>query len=332
MGWRDSRCRAHGLGNLLASLTLENLPAALKAFEEGPRDDETDRAFRDFLYAWGALDGPAAIAYAMDKESARKSRYGSIGVMTGWASTDLRAAQDYVAGRENDDTKTWLHYGVFKAVLDRDVDMAIEYAADNTKSRARGYAMDRLASKLKQSGGADALKNWLDGIDHTGENDMESYKSYALRVAIDRIGRDDPEMATAWIEENLGQPYVNFETLRRAAWAVSGGDAGESMDWLTALPQSDDRKRAFGEIVEHHANRNPNAVAEWLNARKDVPEFDSAASVFAQEIVDDDPVSAIAWAQSIREEGRRDKTLKKVIKSWQKADPAAAETWIRENS
>ena len=147
---------------------------------------------------------------------------------------------------------------------------------------------------------------------------------------IDQMSKDDPEMAKTLIADNYGQPFVNFETLRQTAWKLGGGDQG--MDWLASLPKSKDKSRAFGEMVEYYANRDPNVVAKWLNDRPDSAEFDSAASIFSQQIVDDDPVSAVQWAQAIQAEEQRDKALKKVFKSWQKLDPAAANTWLERNS
>jgi hypothetical protein len=322
--------RSQMFANLLANLTAENVEAALAVFESEPDADERGDIFRDFLYAWALIDGEKAVAYALNPDSVKKTWYGSVNAIRGWASKDVAAAKAFVAEREPGDQTAWLHYGVFRTMLDADVLAAAEYAKTNTKSDARGRAMDRLTEGLYKEGGTAALQKWFDGIDTNGENDMLSYKTGAIRSMIDRLSNDDPDMAKALIAENYGQPFVNFETLRHTAWKLGGGDQG--MDWLASLPKSKDSSRAFGEMVEHYANRDPNVVAKWLNDRPDSPEFDSAASIFSQQIVDDDPVSAVQWAQSIQAEGQRDKALKKVFKSWQKVDPAAANTWLEQNS
>ena len=322
--------RKQMLANLMANITPENVAAALAAFEAEPKSDEMDGVFRDFLYAWGLIDGEKALEYALNPDSPKKAYYGSVSAMTGWASKDMTSAKAFVEGREPGEQTAWLHYGVFKSMLDTDVQAAAEYATTNTKSHARGRAMDRLTERLMEDGGAGALTKWLDGIDHTGENDMVSYKTHAIRSVVDRLAKEDPEKAKEVIAANYGEPFVNFETLRHTAWRV--GQGSEGMDWLASLPESKDRSRAFGEMVGHYANRDPNLVATWLNDRPESPEFDSAASIFAQQIVDDDPVSAVAWAKSIQTEESRDKTLRKVIKSWQKADSAAANAWLQDNS
>lgn len=324
--------RKQMMANLLANLNAENVDAALAAFEAEPKSDEMDRVFADFLYAWSTIDGEKAIAYALDPESPKKSYFGGVYSMMGWASKDQAAAMAFVAGREPSEDTAWLHYGVFRNMLDANPQAASEYLMTNTKSNARGRAMDKLTEKLYKDGGSGALKSWLDGIDHTGANDMESYKTYAIRSVIDRVSKDDPDMAKKLIEENYGQPFVNFETLRHTAWRVSDGEGAAGMDWLASLPESKDRSRAFGEMVGQYAQRDPNVVATWLNERPDSAEFDSAASIFAQSIVNDDPVSAVAWARSLKPGDEREKTLRKVIKSWQKADPAAATAWLQNNS
>ena len=322
--------RSQMFGNLLANLTAENVEAALAVFESEPDGDERGDVFRDFLYAWALIDGEKAVEYALNPDSVKKTWYGSVNAIRGWASKDVAAAKAFVAGREPGDQTAWLHYGVFRTMLDTDVMAAAEYAKTNTKSDARGRAMERLTERLYKEGGSEALQKWFNGIDAEGENEMLSYKTGAMRSMIDQMSKDDPEMAKTLIADNYGQPFVNFETLRQTAWKLGGGDQG--MDWLASLPQSKDKSRAFGEMVEYYANRDPNVVAKWLNDRPDSAEFDSAASIFSQQIVDDDPVSAVQWAQAIQAEEQPDKALKKVFKSWQKLDPAAANTWLERNS
>ena len=66
------------IAELLINLNASNAAEVLVAFENGPRNDETNRHFRDFMYAWGRLAGEKAIAYALDSESARRdSRAGT---------------------------------------------------------------------------------------------------------------------------------------------------------------------------------------------------------------------------------------------------------------
>ncbi|MEM9480968.1 MAG: hypothetical protein AAGA58_15040 [Verrucomicrobiota bacterium] len=327
----DPVARKQAILNLIANLNLENVDAALSAFEQADNRREIDDEFRDFLFAWAKLDGAAAAAYSLDPESEFKSRYGIVNVASGWAVNDPVAAKAFVAEMESGDRKHWMHYGVFKTLLDTDLTAALAYSEENERSRARGNQMDRLARKLNESYGPDGLMRWVNNIDHEGDNDMESYKEYAMREAIGYVGREDPTRATDWILENLDQPYMDDDILRRAAYTIGDGDAQETMTWLSELPDNKHRGRAIHEAVENLADRDPNGVAEWLNQVGDDPAYDSTFSTFATRIVDDDPISAINWALAIRDEGRQAKTVEKVLSIWRKQDRNAAEAWLTQN-
>ncbi|MEM0897827.1 MAG: hypothetical protein AAGJ79_13200, partial [Verrucomicrobiota bacterium] len=327
----DPVARKQAILNLIANLSPENVDAALGAFEQAENRREIDDEFRDFLFAWAKLDGAAAAAYSLDPESEFKSRYGIVNVASGWATDDPAAAKAFVAEMESGDRKHWMHYGVFKTLLDSNLTDALAFSEQNEKSRARGYQMDRLARKLNESYGPDGLMRWVNNIDHEGDNDMESYKEYAMREAIGYVGKEDPSRATDWILENLEQPYMDDDILRKAAYTIGDGNAQETMTWLSELPESKHKGRAIHEAVENLADRDPNGVAEWLNQVGDDPAYDSTFSTFATRIVDDDPISAINWALAIRDENRQAKTVERVLSMWRKQDRQAAESWLSQN-
>ena len=141
---QDPIRRKSTIAGLLLNLSPDNVEDLLAAFENGPKGDETDRHFRDFLYAWGRMGGEDAIAYAMDPESARRTSWGTTSVVSGWAVSDPEAAKKYVAGVEDVDARQWMHYGVMREMMRSDLDGAIAYSEQNVQSRARGVQMDRL--------------------------------------------------------------------------------------------------------------------------------------------------------------------------------------------
>ena len=330
-GMTDPVDRKQAILNLIANLDADNVEAALEAFENAENRRAIDDEFRDFLYAWAKIDGAAAAAYSLDPEAKFRERYGSVNVASGWAAADPAGARAFVEQMESGERKQWMHYGVFKTLLESDLTTALEYAETNERSRARGYQLDRLARKMHETYGPDGLKRWVEGIDHEGENEMESYKRYAMKEAVGYIAREDAEQATEWVLENLQASFMDDETLRRAAYSIGDGDTQATMSWLSDLPDSKHKGRAIHEAVERYADRDPNGVASWLNEVGSDPKYDSTFSTFATRIVDDDPISAINWALAIRDAERQTKTVQKVLGMWRKADPKAAETWLLQN-
>ena len=105
-------------------------------------------------------------------------------------------------------------FGVTKEMIKNDLDGAIAYSEKNMKSRARGEQMDRIADALLEQRGEQGLIDWVNGIDHTvKENDMLSYKQYAVRQSVDKIARNDREKAIEFIASKAQEPYVDSNTL-----------------------------------------------------------------------------------------------------------------------
>lgn len=310
----DPLRRKARISELLLNLTPEQVPAMLAAFEDGERDDETNRLFRDFLYAWGRVGGEEAIAYMMNPESKRRDHYGGTSAIAGWAASDLLAAKDYVAGVESQHAREWLHYGVFREEMRSDLDGAIAYSEDNGRSRARGRQMDMLRDEIFERGGLDGLAGWVDGIDHTdpGGNDLLSYKQYASSIVLDRMAAEDPEVAAAWIVENGDQPYVTADGLERAARRAAG-DIDEELDWLVALPDDvAQRRHAIGERFEDFIRDDFAGAGEWLASQPLGPAFDEAIQDYARSAARDDPEAALAWAQRISDPELRASTERRI--------------------
>ena len=310
----DPLRRKARISELLVNLTPEQVPGMLAAFENGERDDETNRLFRDFLYAWGRVGGGEAIAYMMDPESKRRDHYGGTSAIAGWAASDLLGAKDYVAGVESQHAREWLHYGVFREQMRSDLDGAIAYSEANGKSRARGRQMDMLRDEIFQREGLEGLAGWVEGIDHNDQSgtDLLSYKQYASSIALDRMAAEDPEVASEWIAENGDQPFVTADGLERAARRAAG-EINEELDWLVALPDDvAQRRHAIGERFEDFIRDDFAAAGEWLASQPLGPAFDEAIQDYARSAARDDPEAALAWAQRISDPEIRASTEQRI--------------------
>ena len=302
------------VAQVLQNLTKENVAEILAAFENAPKNDDTvDRHFRDFLYAWGRLAGEDAIAYAMDKESARRTSWGSTSAVSGWAVSDPGAAKQYVASVESADSRQWLHYGVMREIMRSDLDGAIAYSEQNVKSRARGYQMDRLAGEIVRQRGIGGLTDWVHSIDHTSEeNDLLSYKQYAVGITLDKLAAENPDSALQFITENASEPFLTADGLERAA-RRAGGPINEELDWLSNLPSEiSGRRHAIGERFEDYIREDFAAAGEWLAAQELGPAYDEAIQDYANSAARDDREAALAWAERITDPKLREETINRI--------------------
>jgi hypothetical protein len=67
----------------------------------------------------------------------------------------------------------------------------------------------------------------------------------------------------------------------------------------------------------------------WLREVEPNSAFEPAISLYALSAIrDDDPQTALEWAQRLQDEQRRHETLEKLARSWFANDPEAAWAWI----
>jgi hypothetical protein len=301
------------IAELLINLNAGNAAEVLAAFENGPRNDETNRHFRDFMYAWGRLAGEDAIAYAFDSESSRRDSRAGTSAMSGWATQDPEGAKEYVAGVKDAGTRQWMHSAVMREMLQSDLDGAIAYSEKNEKSRARGVQMDQLASALFEQRGVNGITDWVNGIDHTSEeNDMLSYKRYAAGIALDRMAADDPDAARQFILDNSAQPFITSDGLERAARRAAG-PINEELEWLTQLPaEVSGQRHAIGERFEDYIREDFAAAGQWLASRELSPAYDEAIQDYAFSAARDNREAALAWAERITDAKMKEDTMRRL--------------------
>ncbi|MCP4847655.1 MAG: hypothetical protein GY899_06890 [Verrucomicrobiaceae bacterium] len=301
------------IAELLINLNAGNVAEVLAAFENGPKSEEANRHFRDFMYAWGRLAGEDAIAYAFDSESARRDSRAGTSAMSGWATRDPEGAKEYVAGVKDSGTRQWMHYAVMREMLQNDLDGAIAYSEKNEKSRARGVQMDQLATALLEQRGINGITDWVNGIDHSiEENDMLSYKRYAAGIALDRMAGDDPDAAMQFILDNSEQPFITSDGLERAARRAAG-PINEELEWLTQLPaEVSGQRHAIGERFEDYIREDFAAAGQWLASRELGPAYDEAIQDYAFSAARDNREAAIAWAERITDAEIKADTLRRL--------------------
>ena len=302
--------RNASVSQMLLELDQSNVSEILSAFENAPGGRDNDRFFNDFLFAWARISGEEAVKYAMDPESPKRTRGDEVTAVSGWAAVDPDAARQFVDGVENSDVRQWMHLGVLREMVQSDLDGAISYSEQNVKSRARGEQMDRIAEALVKERGEQALIDWINGIDHTKkENDMLSYKRYAVRIALDRTLKSNPEMALQFVTDNAQEPYLTSDTLERASRAA-GDSMQEEMQWLVNLPeQVKGQRHAIGERFEEFIRDDFVGAGEWLASQPLGPAYDEAIQDYAISAAKDDPEAALAWVDRITDERLKNYTL-----------------------
>ncbi len=338
----DPILRRKLFNELLENLSAENARAAYLALQGGRRGwgpgggDE----LRLIAHAWGRIDGAGAVKALTEMEEAREAEggerrgrrggrdgerggYDLMGVLSGWASADGRAAADYVSGIEDERQQRMLAYGVVRGMMVNGVDEAMGYVASLPKTedgaRAQSWYMSTIAGEMLEEG-LESAKSWVDTIGDP------ALKGGALSRVAETAVREDLEGAVEWVTQ-----YAGDEAGRRAVnrvadeWAEQ--DPQAVLTWADSLPEAA-QAEAYGEAFEEWARRDAGAAGEHLAAMEASPARDAAVEEYATTVAREEPATAIKWAETIAGEEQRTETLTRVARRWYYSDREAAAQWL----
>lgn len=311
----------------LMELPAEQVRAAIDEVESSITEPQQKQMFLSLLLGRWAEESPReALAYAekMIEESGPAAGPASFSVIGAWAQRDPDAVWDwYVKKRDSDTLGAGVMGGdaylamIFSGMALRDVDKALGRLTELDDDQGSRQAAFGIASSVAQ---------------RPGSRDRVLARSASL----------PPDLRDSIRQGILSQ------------WAVTGTD--EAMGWLRTLPtgerdqligsagyslmMADPEKGAeflmedateenlssrYQTIVSGWANRDLNAAGEWLNAQPASPAQDGARSGFAMQVARRDPESAMEWAKSVSDEGRRFGAIRNVHQQWRKKDADAAD-------
>ena len=338
---RDARAREEAqLSAFARTVTPENARAMLAIFEETPRDGLTDRAFVEFLEAWGSLAAPQAISLVL--ESVGNAEVGTrwrVGLdrdanissavesfVSGWAAVDLAAAMEFTT-KLRDEQETWesiaTHLGILKALQRTDLDGAIAYSqqfyADSLEhwdakpysadKRARLSGLESMLRAIEEQRGLAGLEAWASRMD--GEADgLRSYKLEATSRMLEILREESPARAAAWVAANAGQGYVPATDIVATAKVFADNPEGQ-LDWIAALPEAANRSALAGPF-RAFLREDFDAASAWLASQPLDSAYDRAIAHFAGVAAAYDPEAARLWANEITEERLKAFTLKKI--------------------
>ena len=130
-----------------------------------------------------------------------------------------------------------------------------------------------------------------------------------------------------WLELHADQKYADkaFENLG-TRWSETNPLA--AIDFFTDLAPGKTQQVGIKSVIGNWAKQDPLSAGEWLNERPAGPELDSALSVYASTVANDDAGAAMEWAISISQEKLQQQTIRKVGQEWYRQDKDAVESWL----
>lgn len=312
--------RRLAFSKLLESMTPENAEA-LRAQMVGLGADPDQ--WRDFHYAWGAIDGQAAMAHA---EASPEQDLAA--TMTGWAAANPNEAMAMLDNLPESlkNQRDELTASVVAGLADSNRSMATDLVlrlAQEGNSRANNL-MEIVASQMLRADGPEGASRW------SGSLPDGPLKASAMNKVADAYARLDPAAAASWVNNMAGESYAAKAVEQIGGrWAQS--DPVAAVSWLESLPAGSGQTAGLNNSFNSWEDSNPAAAQEYLQSMQQSPQRDSAISGFATGYAWQNPQVAVTWAQNISDPVLREKSLTQAGQTYYRVNPKGAAAWL-ENS
>lgn len=309
--------RRAAFGRLLESMTSENATTLRKFLLEHRASGEQ---WRDFHYAWGGLDGAAALKSAVTSRE-RDLDYS----MSGFAAAYPEAARQFIENLPSDieTSSERLRSSLIAGVADSNPELAtqmvLDYMAQGDK-RASEY-MGQVANEILSTQSIEEAAEWSVNLPDG------SMKGAAMDQVANRFTNKDPEAAAAWAEQFAGESYA-ARVIEEVGdeWAERNPQA--AINWLNTLPEGEGQNTGLRSAYGEWARRDPVAAGEQLASMPRSEQRDYAINGYANMLAYRDPNTAIDWANSIANDNLRNSALTRAGQQLFRRDPEAARNWV----
>lgn len=137
----------------------------------------------------------------------------------------------------------------------------------------------------------------------------------------------DPASAALYIDSLGESASSRLKTSLVDEWAES--DPAAAALWLSSLDVEDPTvARAANDIIQEWTRYDLVASAEWLNTLPASADLDRAVVGYTYRAAQEDPASAMSWAESVSNDRVRDRIMQNVASSWKSENPEAFEEYV----
>ncbi|MEC7231240.1 MAG: hypothetical protein VXV91_08600, partial [Verrucomicrobiota bacterium] len=177
--------------------------------------------------------------------------------------------------------------------------------AINDNNRLKNQLLDQVIRVQIESGGLQAAKLTVDLV-----ADPEMQRSLR-RELVDEWAEFDPKAAAAYVAKLGEDADSSIKSALVSEWAES--DPAAAATWLSSLDVDDPAiARASSSVIREWTRYDLAASADWLNSLPASPELDRAVISYTFRAAEEDPETAMSWAQSIEDDRRRTWMMERV--------------------
>jgi hypothetical protein len=251
--------------------------------------------------AWAVDDGRSALGHALKFEDAATRELALRAVLAGWAERMPLDAWNWVVGQQADSAELRAERLalVLWEVAESNLEQAFAWMrALPARSVEQAVLADLLAAFMLETRPASDALAWL------GEWPAGDLRVAATQRIVRRWAVTDPEAALRWGAQSLAADFAETQARIVATWAQR--DAGAAARWVWQLPAGPVRGSALAAVAEQWIEgEGAGRLAAWLNAMPSHPDLDPAIRAVAFATFEQDPATALSWAQVLSQPGDR---------------------------
>ena len=284
----------------------------VKAFKLPASDPNRSRLIRDLLSRLAETEPVAALELASQIDSLRDSERARVAVLEVWGrkapAAAIAWANNALAG-EPSRTRNSQLMAIYRGYAANNPAAAFQQALAINDNRLKNHLLDQVIKVQIESGGLQAAKLAVDLL-----TDPEMQRSLR-RELVDEWAEFDPKAAAAYVAKLGEDADSSIKSALVSEWAES--DPAAAAAWLSSLNVDDPAiARASSSVIREWTRYDLAASADWLNSLPASPELDRAVISYTFRAAEEDPETAMSWAQSIEDDRRRTWTMERVASAW----------------
>ena len=327
---RDRLRRTPRLISLLEALPVERYPELVRIVESRamkPRHEEVLL----IMHVWAQRDPDAAYAQVLlwnkthRKWSDPIRDHAAAEVLYVW-SQDAGADVEAVLADAPEDLRSSLWTGVVRGWAESgQIGRATRFVGDHAQGPGQ-LLVTVLAERLVQYQGIDGAIAWAESLPES------RLRTHAFRRTAEVVARVDPQRATAWVEEHLGERYAAGMARRVARMWARREAPPAALAWAGSIAEAQERKDALGWTFREWVGHDSDAAMAWVQQQVSLdPLFATFLWPHIQTLIRRDPATAVEWVRGFADEERVRQLEVRLAHLWLAHDREAAEAWIRES-
>ena len=296
-----------------------------QAFNLPASDPKRSRLIRDLLSQLAETEPVAALELASQIESLRDSERARVAVLEVWGRKDPAAAiawaNNVLAGEPSRTRNSQLR-AIYRGYAANNPAAAFQQAlAITDNDRLKNHLLEEVITVQIESGGLQAAKL---AVDLLADPEMQSS---LRRELVDEWAEFDPQAAAAYVATLGEDADSSLKSALVSRWAQS--DPAAAAAWLSSLDVDDPAiARASSSIIREWTRYDLAASADWLNSLPASPELDRAVISYTFRAAEEDPETAMSWAESIEDDRRRTWMMERVAITWKEKDSETFESYL----